>query len=71
MSSYEYYELVELIKPDYWVGMTEVPSLLKDHTEESTNAYKRAIAKTNMFLRKVQGEKKNGGLLAAVHGGRN
>jgi hypothetical protein len=29
ISSKEYYELVELIRPDYWVALTEVPSLMK------------------------------------------
>jgi hypothetical protein len=29
VSSKDYYELVELIRPDYWVALTEVPSLIK------------------------------------------
>jgi hypothetical protein len=71
MSSFDYYELVELIKPDYWVGMTEIPALLKDHSEESTNAYKRAIGKTNNFLKHAPTVNRVPGLLAAIHGGRN
>lgn len=71
VSWYEYYELVELIRPDFWVGLTEVPSLFKEHKDESSNSLKRAIGKTNAFLRSLPKEGVVPGLVLPIHGGHN
>lgn len=67
----DYYELVQLIRPDLWVGLTEVPSLMKEHKDESSNSLKRAIGKTNGFLRSLPKEGMVPGLILPIHGGHN
>lgn len=72
VTSFEYYELVELIKPDMWVAMTEVPHLMKDAVADSTNSFKRAIGKTTNFLRSMRNiEGMKGQLIVPIHGGKN
>lgn len=71
VSWHDYYELVQLIKPDFWVALTEIPSLIKEHKEESSNSLKRAIGKTNSFLRSLPKEGLLPGLMLPIHGGHN
>lgn len=46
----EYDKMVELLKPDYFVGLTEYPYLEKDHSDSSNKSLKRAICKTKTYL---------------------
>ena len=47
-----YDNMIDIIKPDIFVGLTEYPSLEKDHSSESNKSHKRAINKTKTYLEK-------------------
>ena len=44
-----YDALVDLVKPDMFVALTEYPTLEKDHKGDSNKSHKRAILKTKTY----------------------
>ena len=46
----QYDKMIEILKPDIVVGLTEYPKLEKDHETVSNKSYKRAICKTKSYL---------------------
>ena len=47
-----YDQMVEAIKPDIFVGLTEYPFIEKDHKDSTNKSLKRAICKTKSYLEK-------------------